>query len=348
MTGVALLGAGIFAKTQHLPAIEAADNFNLLAVYSRSQATAEALVELVKDANKPKVYYDSPSSGEGLDVLLARTDIQAVIVSLPILTQPDIIRKALAAGKHVLSEKPVAPDVKGAQELIKYYDSLPTANRPIWSVAENFRFLPVLHDAANKLKDIGGKLVAFHLVVNSFIKPSSEYYNTEWRKIPGYQGGFLLDGGVHFVAGLRFLLEAAGDEVSRVVCLSSLLEERLPPVDSVHAVASTKGGVNGTITISFGTEFKSALEVEIVTTEGRVTWDMGKVVSVRRGQEDAQTAPFEHNFGVKPEVAAFAAAVATGKADPLQSPQEALKDLALLQALLESGPTAAVTTVAQS
>lgn len=304
---------------------------------------------LVKDANtKPQLYYDSPSSENTLDALLARTDIQAVIVSLPILTQPEIIRKALAAGKHVLSEKPVAPTVEGARELIQYYDSLPTATRPIWSVAENFRFLPVLHDAANQLKSIGGKLVAFHLIVNNFVKPESEYYNTEWRKIPGYQGGFLLDGGVHFVAGLRFLLAAAGDEVAKVVCLSSLLEERLPPVDSVHAVASTRNGVNGTVSITFGTEFKSTLEVCVVTTEGRVTWDMGKVVSVRRGQTDEQTNKFEENYGVVPEVAAFAASIAAGKADPLQSPQEALKDLALLQALLESGPTAAVTTVASS
>ncbi|CAK7205392.1 hypothetical protein SEUCBS139899_008163 [Sporothrix eucalyptigena] len=345
MTGVALLGAGIFAKTQHLPAIEAASDLNLLAVYSRSQSSAAALVSLIKDSSKkPQEYYDSPAGSNSLDALLARSDISAVIVSLPILAQPAVIRKALAAGKHVLSEKPIAPDVKGAQELIAYYDSLPAATRPIWSVAENFRFLPVLHDAADKIKAIGGRLVAFHLIMNGFVKEEDEFYNTEWRKVPGYQGGFLLDGGVHFLAGLRFLLAAAGDEVERVACFSSLLEKRLPPVDSVHAVAATRGGVNGTVSISFGTEFKATLEVCVVTTEGRVTWDPSKVVSVRRGQADEETKKFEQDFGVVAEVAAFGKSVAAGKADPLQSPQEALKDLALLEALLQSGPSGSVKT----
>ncbi|CAK7211323.1 hypothetical protein SBRCBS47491_001085 [Sporothrix bragantina] len=344
MTGVALLGAGIFAKTQHLSAIEAAKDLNLLAVYSRSQASAEALVALVKDAStKPQLYYDSTENTDNsLDALLARSDIKAVIVSLPILAQPAVIRKALAAGKHILSEKPIAPDVKGARELLQYYDSLPTATRPIWSVAENFRFLPVLHDAADKIKAIGGRLVSFHLIMNGFVKEEDEFYNTEWRKVPGYQGGFLLDGGVHFLAGLRFLLAAAGDEVARVVCFSSLLEKRLPPVDSVHAVAATRGGVNGTVSISFGTEFKATLEVCVVTTEGRVTWDPSKVVSVRRSQTEEDTKTFEQDFGVVAEVAAFAKSVAAGKADPLQSPQEALQDLALLEALLQSGPSGAV------
>ncbi|ERT03209.1 uncharacterized protein SPSK_09471 [Sporothrix schenckii 1099-18] len=348
MTGVALLGAGIFAKIEHLPAVEAAKDLNLLAVYSRSQASAEGLAALAKQETKPQVYYDSPASENSLDALLARADIAAVIISLPILAQPDVVRKALAAGKHVLSEKPVAPDVSAARDLVAYYDSLPAATRPIWSVAENFRYLRVVRDAAAKIKDIGGRLVGFHLVRNGFVLEDDKYYNTAWRKEPGYQGGFLLDGGVHFVAGLRFLLAAAGDEVARVASFSSLLEKRLPPVDSIHAVASTRGGVNGTISMSFGTEFKNVLEIEVVTTEGRVTWTWApsSIVSVRRGQTDPKTDTYEPDFGVVSEVAAFAASVAAGQADPQQSPQEALKDLALLQALLESGPTGAITNVA--
>lgn len=41
---------------------------------------------------------------DGLDELLKREDIDAVIVALPIPKQPEIIEKALKAGKHVLSE----------------------------------------------------------------------------------------------------------------------------------------------------------------------------------------------------------------------------------------------------
>lgn len=58
----------------------------------------------------------------GLGDLLARSDIHAVIVVLPISQQPDVIIRALKAGKHVLSEKPVAKDVKSALKLIEIYE----------------------------------------------------------------------------------------------------------------------------------------------------------------------------------------------------------------------------------
>lgn len=328
----------------------------LLAVYSRSQASADALAAKAK--SKPQCYYDNSPTGHTLDDLLQRKDIDAVIICLPITSQPAIIRKALAAGKHVLSEKPIAPDAATAMSLIRDHEAL--ATKPIWAVAENFRFLPSLQAAADKIKEIGGELTAFHLIMNGYVSESDEFYNTECmfnakqastcnietnsqgRKTPQYQGGFLLDGGVHFLAGLRFLLDAAGDEVQQVVCFSSLLEKRLGPVDSIHAVAKTHGGINGTVSISFGTEFKSTLEICIVTREGRVTFDPSHVVSVRRasGTDSKPTedkTSFEQDFGVVHEVAAFTKSIITGTVDAKQSPQEAYKDLSLLESLLDSG-----------
>jgi predicted dehydrogenase len=162
------------------------------------------------------------------------------------------------------------------------------------------------------------------------------------RKIPLYQGGFLLDGGVHFVAGLRFLLAAAGQDIKQLACFSGLLDERLIPVDTVHAVALTKDGKTGTIGISFGTEFKSGLEVEIVTTNGAVVWTPTEVKSVAKKADGSEgkveeTKEFPYNSGVTAEVAAFAKAIAAGKVDVAQTPSEALKDLEVLQRLLESG-----------
>lgn len=160
---------------EHLPAIEAAEGLELRAVYSRSQSSAEALAGNAK--SKPEVYYDNPSAaGKSLDDLLARTDIGAVVVCLPILTQPDVIKKALAAGKHVLSEKPVAKDLATATSLIGYHATLP--NPPIWAVAENFRFMESLRYAAGKVKEIGGKVVTFHLRKYGFVRPTDKYFNT--------------------------------------------------------------------------------------------------------------------------------------------------------------------------
>jgi predicted dehydrogenase len=308
---------------------------------------------LAAEAKSPvDKYYDNPSEpGKSLDDLLARTDIGAVVVVLPISNQPEVIKKALAAGKHVLSEKPVAKDVATAKELIGWYRSL--SSPPIWAVAENFRYIESLRHAAQKIKGLGGKVVTFHLKRYGFVKEDDKYFNTECelpinvsrllicqakccigRKIPDYQGGFVLDGGVHFVAGLRLLLGAAGEEVAQVSSFTSLLQERLGPVDTVHAVATTKSGVSGTIVMSFGTEHKTGFDMEVVTTNGVVNWNPSEVVVTQHSKGGQR---FGRDSGVKAEVAAFGKSLESKTPDPLQTPEEALSDLQFLQGLLESG-----------
>ena len=150
---------------------------------------------------------------------------------------------------------------------------------------------------------------------------------------------------MHFVAGLRYLLGAAGQELKQLVGYSGLLEERLIPVDTVQAVALTNEGKSGTVVISFGTEFKNGFEVEIVTTNGSVTWNPTYVkVAKRKGDgtgQETSTKEFPWSSGVKPEVAAFAQGIEEGKIADLQTPEQALKDLEVLQRMIESGAAGA-------
>jgi predicted dehydrogenase len=165
-------------QIEHLPAIEAADNLKLVAVYSRSSKSVDGLAEVAK--NPVDKYYETPNeAGKSLDDLLSRNDIQAVIVALPIVSQPEVVEKALAAGKHVLSEKPVAPDVAGAKALISWYRSI--NQPPIWAVAENFRYVKSLKFAADKVKELGGKLVTFHLRMYNYVTKENKYFNTSCK-----------------------------------------------------------------------------------------------------------------------------------------------------------------------
>lgn len=147
---------------------------------------------------------------------------------------------------------------------------------------------------------------------------------------------------MHFVAGLRFLLAAAGQDIKQLVGFSALLDEKMVPVDTVHAVALTQDGKSGTIAMSFGTEFKSTFEIEIVTTNGAVAWNPTTVKSAARKADGSnetieETKEFPYSSGVTAEVGAFAKAIEGGTLDVLQTPSEALKDLEILQRLLESG-----------
>ena len=164
---------------------------------------------------------------------------------------------------------------------------------------------------------------------------------TPGRKVPEYQGGFLLDGGVHFVAALRALLNAANDEIKDITAFTSLLQKKLPPVDTVHALIESRGGRHGTFCVSFGTEFKSGFEIEVVTTTGRVTVTPTQVESVGKSFSEPKKDEFQFGSGVKPEISAFVAGITAGEVNKRQSPEEALRDLQVLEALLNSGSAGA-------
>jgi len=83
---------------EHLPAINASGLYDVKAVYSRSRKSAEALIP----GGGVDIYSDDSGSGKSLDDLLARKDIQAVDIVLPITHQPSVIKRALKAGKHVV------------------------------------------------------------------------------------------------------------------------------------------------------------------------------------------------------------------------------------------------------
>ena len=204
--GIAIIGAGIFARqglfsfipghhhhrcdcqtdcmssaSEHLPAVQATPLLSLKAIYSRSKASAD---KLAKSAARPvRTYYDSPTvSSHSLNDLLARTDIDAVIIALPICIQPTVIKIAIEAGKHVLSEKPIAKDIETAAQLIRWYKL--QRREQLWSVGENFRFFEPIVFAFEQIKKLGGELVTFSVDLHAFIDETDEYYQTAWYVAP--------------------------------------------------------------------------------------------------------------------------------------------------------------------
>lgn len=101
-----------------------------------------------------------------------------MIIALPITVQPEYIRKALLAGKHVLSEKPIAEDVDTAEKMIQWYKR--KHGEKIWSVGENFRFMDHINFGAKQIKELGGEVVTLSVRVNGFMGSDDEYQQTEW------------------------------------------------------------------------------------------------------------------------------------------------------------------------
>jgi predicted dehydrogenase len=185
--------------------------------------------------------------------LLKRPDIHAVIIVLPIQLLPSTVLKCLQAGKHVLSEKPVAPTVSEGLTLISFTEKYTKGEKPlVWRVAENFECDPSTI-IAQKLVMEGkiGKVTSFTLVALSNVQKDWIYYQTPWRTIPNYQGGFLLDAGVHFAAMLRTVLPVPlylGERKEGTVKVSGwagLVRDFLLPEDTMGLSVSFGAGKEG-------------------------------------------------------------------------------------------------------
>lgn len=88
-TNICLVGIGKIAVDQHVPSINASDDWTLAATVSRA-GTVEGV----------QAYTD-------FDTMLAeRTDISVISLCLPPVPRFDYAAKAIAAGRHVMLEKP--------------------------------------------------------------------------------------------------------------------------------------------------------------------------------------------------------------------------------------------------
>lgn len=321
-----IVGAGIFAREAHLPALlSLADEFRIAAVYSRTRAHAQTMAAQVGYSVD---VYDS------LPALLARPDIAALDIVLPILAVPDAVEQALAAGKHVISEKPVAPDLATGRRLISAYRQ---HERQVWMIAENMRYHAPFVSAAEMIKrgDIGRPLVC-SWALHATMTPQNKYYHTTWRHDDALPGGFLLDGGIHQMAALRMVM---GD-VAAVGASTAHFRPDLPPPDTLSVSLQFKSGALGTLLLTFAAGSPWPQDLDIVGEGGALRVATDKIEVTRGGKTETISFPPRQDCreDIRSEMAGFAAAIGSEQLHR-NPPEECLRDLALLDAILRSAQT---------
>ena len=123
---IAVLGAGFMGST-HANAYARLPDVEIAAIYAQSEKRAVGLAEQV---NSTWV--------SDLDTILADDSITAVDICLPSPYHRDITAKALAAGKHVLLEKPIALNHEDGAALV----NLGEETDRILMIAHVLRFWP--------------------------------------------------------------------------------------------------------------------------------------------------------------------------------------------------------------
>ena len=144
-----------------------------------------------------------------IDALLADREVEAVLVSTPTAMHFEHASRALAAGKHVMVEKPMALDLAQSRALVE------DAERRglVLSVFHNRRWdLDCLTVRAAIESGAFGRVINVESRLGQYascVGPAAREYHPNWRNESAFGGGGLYDWGSHFVDQLwRLMLPA--------------------------------------------------------------------------------------------------------------------------------------------
>jgi len=183
--GVALLGLGRYATGQLAPGLQLTKNCKLTGVVS---GHPEKLAQWAKDHSLPeKNLYNY----ENFDRIADNPDIDIIYVVTPPALHPEFVIRAAKAGKHVISEKPMATSVADCDAMI----AACKAAKVKLSIGYRLHFDPYLKELMRhqREKDYG-----------DFTKMTGDrgfvFGNHAWRvkkKLAG--GGPLMDLGIYII-----------------------------------------------------------------------------------------------------------------------------------------------------
>jgi predicted dehydrogenase len=192
-----VIGTGLAVEQLHWPALRRmTDRFAITAFANHTRPKAEHFAAY-SGASMDDYYADYRD-------LLRRDDIEAVLISLPIPLNYAVTRDCLAAGKHVLCEKPAGADEQEGRAFLALETEFPGR---IVLIAENCFYRDDLRLARSLLDDgIIGRvhLMTWRMISQTIPRPG-QFSSTPWRHDPAYRGGAHLDGGVHHTATIRML-----------------------------------------------------------------------------------------------------------------------------------------------
>ena len=221
--GAAVIGSG-FIGTVHVEALRRL-GVKLCGLLGSSAERAGARASAIGVA---KVY---PS----LDALLDDPAVQVVHVTSPNRHHFPQVKQILAAGRHVVCEKPLAVTSAESAELVE----LAAASGQIAAVSFNIRFYPLNQHARRMVRD--GALGEVRLVTGHYFQDWL-LFDTDWNwRLEPEQGGSLRavgDIGSHWIDLTSFV---TGQHVTAVMAeLSTFVKTRRQPAGPIETFATER------------------------------------------------------------------------------------------------------------
>jgi len=197
-----------------------------------------------------------PRVFDSYEKLLSDPQIDAIYLPLPNHLHVEWAIKSLAAGKHVLCEKPIGLSVKEAQQLLQA-----AKEKPRLKIMEAFmyRFHPQWQQAKSLVDD---DTIGELKTIQSFFS----YYNTDPANIRNQKetgGGGMMDIGCYCISLSRFIFDKEPLMVSGIV-------ECDPILQTDRMASGMLEFSNGTATFTCSTQSTPYQRVNIVGTLARI------------------------------------------------------------------------------
>jgi len=244
--GIGMVGAGTMAGAHSLALSMLAPLYPDLALRPRLVAVADVNQRLASRLTERYGYARVESDWQAL---VSAADVDLVVTCLPPASNSEVVLGAAAAGKHVVSEKPLATDAAAGAELLAACRRAGVFH----GLGAAYRWTPALR-AIRALLDGGelGEITSFRasFLLDYAADPDVPLLWRFQKELAG--GGIAIDTGYHLVDTARYLV----GEIETVQGLTAIgvPERPLPGADAV----GNRGGAPG----ADGTVAKGAVDVE--------------------------------------------------------------------------------------
>ncbi|MCC6241825.1 MAG: Gfo/Idh/MocA family oxidoreductase [Gemmatimonadaceae bacterium] len=251
---LALIGCGRISKN-HFDAIAKLDALSLVAVCDSVESRAREAGE----AQQVPWFTN-------YEQMLAQVPSDAVVIATPSGLHPQHGILAAKAGRHVISEKPMAISLAAADALVQACDD---HGVQLFVVKQNRLNPPV--QLLKRAIDRGrfGRIYMANCTVR-WTRPQEYYDQAPWRGTWEFDGGAFMNQASHYVDLIQWLV----GPVESVMAKTATMARRIEAEDSGVAVLKFRSGAIGTIEVTMLT-FPKNLEGSITILGERGTVKIG-------------------------------------------------------------------------
>lgn len=284
--GIGLIGAGLFANGTLLPALSSIEGVHLRTICTTTGISGRHTAE--------KFGFDQATTD--LDLMLLDESIDAVFILTRHTSHAHFIQKALSAGKHVFTEKPLATS---EAQLTTYHLPLNTS----LFVGFNRRYSPLSVWLKDQLtvspKGIQATINAGHIPAD------------HWVHDPAQGAGRIIGEICHYIDLIQFLTDALVESVTA----TAITNTHHRPSDNVMTTLKMTDGSIATITYLATGDRKHPRERFEIYGGNRVgILDNFRKASVTtNGRTTTKTSRSGIQWGYKEEVQAFIDSIRMGK-----------------------------------